>query len=167
MTDFASSYLGRLRQSVGPRLLLVPGMRIVVERPDGAVLLQLRSDYRLWGLPGGVPDEGEGADEAVIRETLEETGIRVLDPVPFGFASDPAHETWTYPNGDRCHYFTLLYRADRFVGEAVPDDPPAGDAESLRVGWFLPDALPDLLPVMARTLAAHRRFRETGAFQQI
>ena len=162
MIDFASSYLGRVRAIVGDRLLLVPGMRIVVERADGAILLQLRSDYRMWGLPGGVPDEGEGADETVIRETFEETGIRVSDPRPFGFASDPAHEVWTYPNGDRCHYFTLLYAARDFTGEVI-----GGNDESLQVGWFAPDALPTLMPVMRRTLDAYARFRATGAFQMI
>ena len=162
MTDFASSYLGRLRALVGGRLLLVPGMRIVVERDDGAILLQLRSDYRLWGLPGGVPDEGEGADETVLRETLEETGIAVVDPRPFGFACDPAHEVWTYPNGDQCHYFTLLYGARRFTGEVI-----AGNDESLKVGWFRADELPPLLAVMRRTLDAYARHRETGAFQMI
>ena len=162
MTDFASSYLSRLRAVVGDRLLLVPGMRIVVERPDGAILLQLRSDYRLWGLPGGVPDEGEGADETVIRETFEETGIQVSDPRPFGFACDPGHEVWTYPNGDRCHYFTLLYVARRFTGEVI-----GANDESLKVGWFMPDDLPPLLPVMQRTLDAYARFRGTGEFQMI
>ncbi len=162
MSDFARSYLGQLRAVVGSRLLLVPGMRIVVENEAGAVLLQLRSDYRLWGLPGGVPDEGEAAGATVIRETFEETGIRVLDPVPFGFASDPAHEVWTYPNGDRCHYFTLLYTARSFTGEPI-----TGNEESLQVGWFHPDALPNLLPVMTRTLDAYRRYRSTGSFQSI
>lgn len=162
MSDFASSYLGRLRAVVGSRLLLVPGMRIVVEREDGAILLQLRSDYGRWGLPGGVPDEGEGADATVIRETFEETGIRVEAPVPFGFASDPAHEVWTYPNGDRCHYFTLLYAATAFSGELV-----GRNAESLQVGWFAPGALPDLLPVMTRTLDAYARFKRSGIFQSI
>ena len=162
MSDFASSYLGRLRAVVGDRLLLVPGMRIVVERADGAILLQLRSDYRIWGLPGGVPDEGEGADETIIRETSEETGLLISDPCPFGFASDPAHEVWTYPNGDRCHYFTLLYAARHFTGEVIGDND-----ESLQVGWFAPDALPELMPVMRRTLDAYARFRATCAFQMI
>ncbi|WP_375459585.1 NUDIX domain-containing protein [uncultured Enterovirga sp.] len=162
MSDFAKSYLGRLRGTVGSRLLLVPGMRVVVEDGAGAILLQLRSDYGVWGLPGGVPDEGEGAEAVAIRETEEETGIRIADPLPFGFASDPAHEVWTYPNGDRCHYFTLLYAARTFSGELI-----ASNDESLRVGWFRPDALPDLMPVMQRTLDAYGRFRATGLFQSI
>lgn len=162
MTDFAASYLGRLRALVGSRLLLVPGMRIVVEDDAGRILLQLRSDYGVWGLPGGVPDEAEGADDAVIRETLEETGIAVEDPRPFGFACDPAHEIWTYPNGDRCHYFTLLYAARTFGGTLI-----GSNDESLRVGWFGPDDLPPLLPVMTRTIDAYRRHCRTGAFQMI
>ena len=162
MSDFAHSYLGRLRAEVGSRLLLVPGMRVVVEDPAGAILLQLRSDYRLWGLPGGVPDEGEGAESAAIRETEEETGIRVSGLRPFGVASDPAHEIWTYPNGDRCHYFTVLYYARDFTGALI-----GANDESLQVGWFTPDRLPELMPVMARTLSAYAAFRASGEMQMI
>ena len=161
MSGFASSYLGRLRAVVGSRLLLVPGVRVVVERPDGAVLLHLRPDFRLWGLPGGVPDEGEAAERTAIRETEEETGIRIEAPEPFGVASSPDHEVWTYPNGDCCHYFTFLYRSTRFSGK------PAASDESLEVGWFTPDALPELMPVMRRTLDAHARFKTTGRMQSI
>jgi ADP-ribose pyrophosphatase YjhB (NUDIX family) len=162
MAGFAQSYLGRLRAQVGGRLLLVPGARVVIENDRGEVFLQLRTDFRLWGLPGGVPDEGEALETAAVREVLEETGLALEGVSAFGFASDPAHEVWTYPNGHRCHYFTLLFAARRFSGE-----PRVADDESVRVGWFAPDDLPDLLPCMARTLDAHRRWRETGAFQMI
>ena len=162
MGGFADSYLGRLRALVGSRLLLVPGARIVVENEAGEILLQQRSDFGLWGVPGGVPDEGEDLTAAVVRETFEETGLTVADPTPFGFASDPAHEVWTYPNGDQCHYFTLMYAARRYSGELR-----ATDGESLALGWFRLDALPPLLPVMGRTLTAYGRYRETGAFQMI
>ena len=162
MTDFASSYLGRLRALVGPRLLLVPGQRVVVEDETGAVLLQLRSDFGLWGLPGGVPDEGESGEATAIRETLEETGILVRDPRPFGVASDPAHEVWTYPNGDRCHYFTTLYWSRSFEGRLI-----GANDETLAAGWFTPDALPPVMPVMRRTLDAYWAYRATGEFQMI
>ncbi len=162
MSDFASSYLGGLRRLVGARLLLVPGTRVVVTGADGRILLEQRSDFRLWGLPGGVPDPGEDITACAVREVLEETGLRIRDPVPFGFASAPEHETWTYPNGDRCHYFTLLYAARAAPGALRP---AAG--ENLELGWFAPESPPDLMPVMARTLDAYRRWRATGAFQML
>ncbi len=160
MAGFGDSYLGRLRAQVGARLLLVPGARVVIENERGEVLLQLRTDFRLWGLPGGVPDEGEALETAAIREVEEETGLRIEALSAFGFASDPAHEVWTYPNGHVCHYHTLLFHALRVSGRArVADD------ESLRIGWFTLDALPDLMPCMGRTLAAYRHFRAGGGFQ--
>lgn len=160
MAGFSESYLGRLRAQVGSRLLLVPGARVVIENERGEIFLQLRSDFRLWGLPGGVPDEGEALETAAIREVAEETGLRITEISAFGFASDPAHEVWTYPNGHVCHYHTLLFHARAFTGAAT-----VADDESLRVGWFAPDALPDLMPCMARTIAAYGRFKATGAFQ--
>jgi 8-oxo-dGTP pyrophosphatase MutT (NUDIX family) len=162
VASFSGSYLGRLRAVVGSRLLLVPGMRVVVENGSGEILLHLRPDYRLWAFPGGVPEEGDSADETIIRETLEETGLKLLEVQPFGFASDPAHEIWTYPNGDRCHYYTLLYCSRRFVGELI-----GSNDETLDVGWFSPESPPSLMPPMTRTLAAYLRFKETGAFQAI
>ena len=138
------------------------------EGPQGPDLLlterahTLRSQPAQVSFPGGSLDPGETAVQAALRETFEETGIQVSDPRPFGFACDPGHEVWTYPNGDRCHYFTLLYVARRFTGEVI-----GGNDESLKVGWFMPDDLPPLLPVMQRTLDAYARFRGTGEFQMI
>ncbi len=160
MAGFSESYLGRLRAQVGSRLLLVPGARVVIENERGEIFLQLRSDFRLWGLPGGVPDEGETLETAAIREVAEETGLRITEISAFGFASDPAHEVWTYPNGHVCHYHTLLFHALDFAGA-----PRVADDESLQVGWFAPGALPDLMPCMARTLAAYAAYRRTGIFQ--
>jgi 8-oxo-dGTP pyrophosphatase MutT (NUDIX family) len=162
MADFAASYLGRLRAQVGSQLLLLPGARIVIEDAQGRILLQLRSDYQLWGLPGGIPDERESISDCVVRETLEETGLQVLDPAPFGFASDPQYEIWTYPNGDQCHYFTLLFYARSFVGGLM-----IANAESLRTAWFQIDDLPELMPVMGRTISAYQHFVRTGQFQVI
>lgn len=160
MSDFASSYLGRLRRIVGSRLLLVPGTRVVVENAEGRILLEQRSDVRMWGLPGGVPDEREEMTACAIREVLEETGLRIENPVAFGFASDPEHEVWTYPNGDQCHYFTVLYAAQRFSGSLVQSS-----SENIEIGWFGPGQMPDLMPPMARTLEAYWRWKYTGQFE--
>jgi ADP-ribose pyrophosphatase YjhB (NUDIX family) len=162
VAGFAESYLGRLRQVVGDRLILMPGSRVIVEDVAGRVLLQHRSDFDLWGVPGGSPEEREDLTTSVLRELKEETGLEALEATPFGFASDPRFETITFPNGHRCQYFILLYAVRRFIGQArVSDD------ESHAVGWFQVDALPPMLPNMRRSVEAYLRFKQTGAFQTI
>jgi mutator protein MutT len=55
---------------------------IVIYFDNGKVLLLKRKDGvpygGLWGFPGGGAEEGESPEEAAIRETAEETGIKVL-----------------------------------------------------------------------------------------
>jgi len=161
-TDFQQSYLGRLRALVGPRLLQTPGARIVIERPDGRVLLQKRSDFGVWGVPGGNPEEGETILQAIVRETREETGLAIENPLVFGHASSPETEQITFPNGDRIHVYCLLFYATEFTGRLESVQP-----ETLELGWFAPDGLPEMLPNMARTIAAYAAFRSNGVFQLI
>ena len=159
---FADSYLGQLRALIGNRLVLMPGARIVIEHADGRILLQRRTDFGLWGLPGGNAEEGEGLEAVVVREVLEETGLIVSNVEPFGFGCDPHYETFQFPNGDRAQFFALMFYTRSFEGEpAVTDD------ESSAVGWFAPDSLPEMLPNMARSIEAYLRFKATGKFQMI
>lgn len=159
---FADSYLGQLRALIGNRLVLMPGARIVIERSDGRILLQKRTDFGLWGLPGGNAEEGEGLESVVIREALEETGLIVSNVEPFGFGCDPHYETFQFPNGDHAQFFALMFYTRSFEGEpAVTDD------ESSAVGWFAADGLPEMLPNMARSIEAYLRFKATGKFQMI
>lgn len=46
-----------------------PGLWLSVTRKD---------DHTNWGLPGGKLEQGESPVEAVIRETLEETGVHIV-----------------------------------------------------------------------------------------
>ena len=162
MTDFAQSYLGQLRSLVGPRLLLVPGARIVIENPAGQILLQKRSDFGVWGLPGGNAEEGEDLETVVIREVEEETGLVVSKVRPFGFGCDPEVETHTFPNGDRCQFFVLNFYTRDFQGV-----PRVADDESTELGWFGSDELPEMLSNMQKSIAAYRHFQSSGQFQMI
>lgn len=160
MTDFNDSYLGQLRQTLGSRLLLVPGARIVIENAAGEILLQQRSDFGLWGLPGGNAEPGEDITTSIIREVFEETGLTISDPVPFGFGSDPKRESVTFPNGDACQFFVLAFTTRTFSGALQ-----MLDGESLALDWVAPSDLSDMLPNMAATVDAYLRFCETGEFQ--
>jgi 8-oxo-dGTP diphosphatase len=161
--SFSESYLGRLRKIVGSRIILIPGARIVVHDRQGRVLLELRRDFRRWGVPGGNGEIGDDMTTTIIREVLEETGLRIARPSPFGLASDPKHETITFPNGDRTQNFSMLFHARKPKGQ-VKFDP----SEALDIGWFAPRELPkDIMPNSLRTLKAYWRFRKTGKFQMI
>lgn len=160
--SFEESHLGKIRKLVGAQLLLVPGARIVIENPRGQVLLQKRRDFAVWGLPGGNAEPGEDLATVVIREVLEETGLIVTEPKPFGFGCTPELETVTFPNGDICQFFVLNFFTRTYSGAlAISDD------ESLALGWFDTGDLPDLLPNMRASIHAYAAFRATSAFQMI
>ncbi len=106
----------------------------VVEGDEG-VLLTVRRELRGWELPGGAPNRGETGEDAVVREVREETGLEVVvdgrvgDYVRTGFRPHTAR----------------VYRAHPVGGVLRPS------AETPRVAWFDPNALPDTLFPWFRT----------------
>ena len=87
-----------------------------------------RTDNDLWALPGGAQDFGEFVAETVVRETLEETGIRVEVTGLVGVYSNPRHVI-AYSNGEVRQQFSLCFRARPVTGELTPS------AESSEVRW--------------------------------
>ena len=55
---------------------------LVVLKHNGKWLLT-RHSIRGIEFPGGKAEEGESIEEAAIRETIEETGVTITDPVKF------------------------------------------------------------------------------------
>ncbi len=160
MNTFSDSYVGQLRALIGDQLLLMPGARIVIENTDNKVLLQLRGDFGVWGLPGGMADPGESMQQTIEREVFEETGLRIGSSLAFGFGSEPSRETFTYPNGDRAQHFVLNFYTTEFSGSLVADND-----ETLRLEWFATNDLPEMLPNMRRSIEAFLEFKRSGIFQ--
>jgi ADP-ribose pyrophosphatase YjhB (NUDIX family) len=143
-------------------MLLVPGARIVLENSNREILLQQRSDFGLWGLPGGNAEVGESLETVAMREMFEETGLQVTNLKPFGFGCDPAIETHVFPNGDQCQFFVLNFYSRDFSGELrISDD------ESLALKWFTMSGLPSMLPNMRKSVEAYQRYLEKSDFQMI
>jgi 8-oxo-dGTP diphosphatase len=84
----------------------------------------------LWSLPGGRVEPGETDDEALRRELLEETGLRVRVGALAGTVERPG------PGG--VVYVIRDYVAAVLDGTLTPGD-DAADA-----GWFTIDRLPDV-----------------------
>jgi 8-oxo-dGTP pyrophosphatase MutT (NUDIX family) len=135
-------FVASLRSSVGHDRLLLPGVTAVVRNGEGQVLLGLRSDNGRWSLISGILEPGEQPAEALRREIREETGVEaeVTD-----LSSVWMMPEVTYPNGDVAQYLDLCFLARHVSGE-----PHVADDESLEVGWFAPDALPDGMTDTAR-----------------
>ncbi|MET7851332.1 NUDIX domain-containing protein [Streptomyces avermitilis] len=129
-------FIRTIRASAGHQLLWLPGVTAIVLDDDGRVLLGRRTDTRKWSVIGGIPDPGEQPAACAVREVYEETAVRcVVERVVLVQALEPV----TYDNGDTCQYMDITFRCRAVGGEArVNDD------ESLEVGWFPLDALPEL-----------------------
>jgi 8-oxo-dGTP pyrophosphatase MutT (NUDIX family) len=129
-------FIHTIRASAGHQLLWLPGVTAVVFDDAGRVLLGRRTDTRKWSIIGGIPDPGEQPAACAVREVFEETAVRcVVERVVLVQALDPV----TYENGDSCQYMDITFRCRAVGGEAC-----VNDDESLEVGWFAVDALPEL-----------------------
>jgi hypothetical protein len=89
----------------------------------------------------------------LLREILEETGVvAVAERLVSGETAGPVG----YPSGDICHFLTLVFRCRHLSGEAR-----VNDEESLAVGWFRREDIPDLMP--GRREAIERAALREGA----
>ena len=70
-------YWKMLRDKVGNMPIMLMAAGVIIQNKAGEILLQKRSDSNKWGIPGGMLDYGESAEEAAIREVHEETGVDV------------------------------------------------------------------------------------------
>ncbi len=86
------------------------GACILIEY-DGRLLLEHRTDSDTWAVIGGGLKEEERLVEGVIRETFEETGIRLWEEevTLYGIYDDPSRIA-SYPDGNVWRIITVVYR---------------------------------------------------------
>lgn len=97
---------------------------------SGRVLLIKRRDNGQWQAPGGVLELDETVEEGVIREVLEETGVRV----------EVERLTGVYKNMCR-GVVALVFRCQAVSGEAAPSE------EASEVAWVPVEEALQQMPV--------------------
>ncbi|MER7049072.1 MULTISPECIES: NUDIX hydrolase [Streptomyces] len=130
-------FIRAIRATAGHQLLLLPGVSAVVFDDEGRLLLGRRADDGVWAIIGGIPEPGEEPAATAVREVYEETAVRCVAERVVLVQGLP--RAVTYPNGDRCQYMDICFRC-----RAVGGEPRVNDDESLEVGWFALDALPEV-----------------------
>jgi 8-oxo-dGTP pyrophosphatase MutT (NUDIX family) len=160
---FADSYLGRLRQTIGSELVLMPGAMVALRRDDGQILLTKRADDGTWCLPAGAAEPGGSFARTAVDELREETGVEVAENelIPFGCVSEAEAHTNHYPNGDITHCFSLCFLAEQWRGDPRPDH-----EESVEVRFVEPGSLPGPMHLPAEhALELLGAYLESGRFQ--
>jgi 8-oxo-dGTP pyrophosphatase MutT (NUDIX family) len=160
---FEGSYLWGLRRKVGHDLVLMPGAAVAAQREDGQVLFVRRGDNGTWCLPGGAAEVGGSFARTGVDELREETGLRAreADLITVACFSEADRHILDYPNGDRTHYFSLLFLVRRWEGEPVPDGEETVD---LCFGDLAAPPQP-FEDSTARAVELLRAYLRTGSFQ--
>jgi 8-oxo-dGTP diphosphatase len=103
---------------------------VVIER-DGRFLFGRRGEGTReagrWSFPAGFVERGEQVESAAVREVEEEIGLSIELGELLGLYSSPGETV-----------VLAVYVARRAMGEPTPAD------DLVELGWFAPDALPEL-----------------------
>jgi 8-oxo-dGTP pyrophosphatase MutT (NUDIX family) len=151
-------FFRQLRRHIGPAAFVMPAAAAFIQDAAGHVLLQRRGDTGDWGLPGGGMELGERADQTVVNEVREETGLQVEPLRLIGIYSDDAF-WFTYPHGDQVKVVSLLFECRTIGGRLRADG-----VESLEVRFFPTHALPPMLERHARRVRDGLSGREETLF---
>lgn len=115
---------------------------LVVRRGDSFLLLRKRGT-RFWILPGGKPEPGEGTEQALVREVVEELGCQVR-PESIRFLGEYSDVAANEPD--------TTVTIPLYIGDI--DGVPVPKAEIDAMCWYPADDPneQDLSPIVARKI---------------
>ncbi|WP_087842737.1 NUDIX hydrolase [Lactiplantibacillus plantarum] len=131
-----TDYIRSLRKIVGHQPIILAFSGGILENDKHEILLQRRTDFDAWGLPGGAIEFGETAPEACKREYLEETGLSVEVNSLLGVTTNHIQE---YPNGDVAQTVVI-----EFVVRLIGGHENVTSPETSELQYFAQGDLPEI-----------------------
>ncbi|WP_281974963.1 NUDIX hydrolase [Halobacillus litoralis] len=130
-----NDYIKTMRAMIGHETLLTVGCGAIIEDGSGRILLQKRSDFGVWGIPGGLLEIGETFEATVKREVFEETGLTIRELELFGVYSGEKGYA-QYENGDQVFSVQIIFISRKFDGVLL------GNHESRELDFFHKTTIP-------------------------
>jgi ADP-ribose pyrophosphatase YjhB (NUDIX family) len=123
----------------------VPTVDVIIETEGGIILIKRRNPPPGWALPGGFVEYGESMESAALRESYEETGLRVTLLGQF--------HTYSNPNRDpRLHTISTVFLA-------TAHGTPRGGDDAIEAAVFPRENLPSLVFDHQEIIDDYRRFK--------
>jgi len=117
------------------------GCSVAAFDPDGRVALIQRADNKRWAVPGGYAEIGSPPSANALREFREETGYEAELERLVG-----VYDNKRFASVSAYQFYICLFRA-RITGGAA-----TRSAESIEVELVRPDALPEDMSLLQRTM---------------
>lgn len=129
-------YIVYLRKMVGDKKVILNATAVIITNDKNEVLLEKRSDNKKWGLPGGLLELEESIRTCAVREVKEELGVDIRLTGFIGVFNNPMMR---WRENDEARVI-----AHTFTGEITGGEPTVNDHESLDIGYFSKDDLPEI-----------------------
>lgn len=114
-----NGYVNHIRDGMGLGPYVT--VDIIIERPEGIVIIERSNPPYSWALPGGFVDYGESLEHAAAREGKEETNLNLINLRQMRAYSDPSRDR-------RFHTIAIAFIAE---GKGKPKS--GDDAQNLKV----------------------------------
>ena len=123
-----SNYVKYIREKVGHSPIILNASAAIIEK-DRKILAISRGDTEeeTWGLPGGMIEIGESAEEAMRREVREETGLEVNIKRFLGVYTNRGIQK--FPNADRAQVVFFVFVCEPVGGDVRTDNVEIIDAK--------------------------------------
>ena len=95
-------------------IVTITNMCMICDGDKVLVQNKVNGDWAGITFPGGHVEKGESFTDAVIREVLEETGLKISSPQLCGV------KDWSNEDGSR--YMVLLYKTKKFEGNLTSSE---------------------------------------------